>query len=343
LIRESHDLTDVLELENDGSITLVLDVRELIETLDDFAFNSSNCTPEEQPFSFSLSELLLQESSTFIPRFSFHPGKLRVRNIDKFTDLIFLRTYKNGLFTTEHGLFYDNVTIEIIFNGEFWADSSFKLGGEETGDILAEKFSLTIGLEDLRFQMLILLAVNITSLGQISLGNFLDVDKQYHNNWAGLGGSDIPIPNPPQVFTQNCFAATCLMTSIFPNGAQIPQLTLNVTDVIGPKFELEEPHQFFTEGVKQFINALIEIGVQLVKFDLPYLTQGPIRQSLEDQISSIVSEAKRPGACPKMFSYVSDYNEVNDIPIEYDGSNYGTASFGFGKFTVTNLDQVKEL
>jgi len=308
ILRDLEPDSDFMHIVNSNDLLIELNLTDIIYFIDDNILTSkSACTTEDKKPAFLLQDIM-KESSLIIPRLSIHPQQLKIKNIDDIKEMIFLKPYPNAKFTTMHTISYVGkkpISIEITL--QLWVDTNFVNNGVPIGTSLTkEDIKINIELHGMFIQLLTLLAINTEDLGGLSLGDFMSVDKDLHRNWTNTYGTPpAGLPAGTQSFTRNCFAVTCLLTSIYDSGLHIPQLTLNFTNIIGPTFLTSK--NLFSSGVEQLIDAVLEIVVQLSLDDIPNIVQGPLRGYIDEILARIISDAKAPGACPPRFNYTQDF------------------------------------
>jgi len=292
LLQNIANSTSILRTEPDGSVTLIVNMTDAFYWIDEHVLAGKTCEGEQKRPKFLLEDIL-KESNWLIPSFRILPGMLEVRNFGSFSELIVLRPYvaqgTAARFTTRHefGWRNPNHPLNITASIDLFYDRAFTRGGAiPSGAIEKENVNITLQAQDLLVQVLTLLAVNTKALGEIRLGDFLNVDIT-------------------QEFKRNCKAVTCMMGAIYDGGMYIPQLTVNVTNIIGPKFRTSQ--NLFSLGMELFVDALLEIVVQLFRDDLSALTQGPLRDSINNFLINTLNNAHADGACPPRRNYTQDY------------------------------------
>ena len=292
LLKEVANTTDIFRVENDGSVSLVVNMTDGLLWIDQNFLTGTTCEGEQVDMAFRFQDLL-GTSNSFIPGLRILPGLLEITNFGEFTELILLRPYKaqnvEARFTTRHEFGWRNASkpLDIKAGIDIFYDRSFRNGAPAPlGIIDKETVNVTLTIKEMLIQVLTLLAVDTRALGEIRLGDFLEV-------------------NASQIFKRNCKAATCLMTSIYDGGIYIPQITVSVADIIGPR--ITTTRQLFSLGVEQLVDALVEIVVQVIRDDLPAVTQGPLRDYINGKLIRMVTDAKQPGACPERRNYTRTY------------------------------------
>lgn len=296
LLRGMANSTDMLRVEPDNSITFVANMTELMLLADEKIFSGKTCEGLERESSFHFADLL-KPNSDIIPNLSVLPGMLEITNFGSFSEIMLFKPYAVGeapnlqaKFTTQQQIGWRNVSqplgVSVSLDVFYDYGLTHPEDGFETG--LLEKETITVGLvlKDLYIQVLALLAVDTTALGYIRLGDFLNIDAD-------------------QKVLRNCKAMTCLLNGIFDGGLYLPQLSLNVSDIVGPTFVTT--NKLFTNGTEAFIEALLEMGAQLFRDDLSVLTQGPLRSFINNKLSKMLGDAKVTGACPERRNYTRDY------------------------------------
>ncbi|KAH9254574.1 hypothetical protein BASA81_007331 [Batrachochytrium salamandrivorans] len=296
LLRGMTNATDMLRIEPDNSITFVANMTDLMLMMDEKIFSGKTCEGLDRVSSFHFADLL-KPNSDIIPNLSVLPGMLEITNFGSFSEIMLFKPYAVGedpslqaKFTTQQQIGWRNasqplgvsVSIDLFYDyGLTNLDVPLNSGRLEK-----ETITVAVVLKDLYIQVLALLAVDTTALGYIRLGDFLNIDSD-------------------QKVLRNCKAMTCLLNGIFDGGMSLPQLSLNVSDIVGPTFQTT--NNLFTEGTEAFIEALLEMGAQLFRDDLSVLTQGPLRSFINNKLSKLLGDSKVAGACPERRNYTRDY------------------------------------
>lgn len=303
LMRTVANQTSFLFIEPDQTVTIRGNLTQGMLWADENLVGSKSCDGTPLTSSTFKFASLLQTSNLIIPSFRFIPGRVEILNAFSLSKLIVFRPYVGNLvaaqipvetpiFITQNELQWKMpgkaLTVFLEFDLEF--DQAFTTGATiPSGTLGRERVNISIALEEFSVQLLTLLAVDTLKLGYTSLSNFLSVDSD-------------------QKFYRNCQAFTCLLTSVYEGGMSLPQFTLNVSDITGPKFRTSR--RLFSEGMELFVDSLIEIVVQIFRESLSSITQGPVRDMINNKLTTLVGTSKKSpadGGCPAKFNYTDFY------------------------------------
>jgi len=296
--------TGFLFVEADGSVSLKFNMTELLYELDKLYVSPSSCSDGTGYSSYSLTSFL-GVSNAIIPGLRLLPGNFEITNFGELTSLILLKPYTvNGTearVTTEQEFGWQNADspLGVSLGFDLFYDQAFVNGGPIPSGIEAvESVNMTMTLEGFLVQILFLLATDTKALGEISLGDFLTVD-QY------------------QAFHTNCLAGKCLFSGVYYGGLYIPQFSVSAKTIVGPSFTASG--NLFSKGVVMFVNAVLEILVQLFQENLENLTQGPLRTYINNILVAYLKDAKTSNACELRRNYTETYPLGADY-CAYNGS-----------------------
>ena len=207
----------------------------------------------------------------------FHNLTLHITNLNNFDMDAFkvLHPYNDPLNPSK---FVTQTFISIPGDMDFYLDFTYSVPGELFGDVGTTEYevsTLHTGISDFLFDSQLLAALNWDYVRSLSLGNFFEVDEN-------------------QVFYIKWDARDCFFRSFYGNGLWIPKVDTSVSDWRAPKFG--STNKIFSKPVEDSFNAVIELYVDMFFADLSLLSQGFVRDVINDFI--LKPGVAEPGPCP---------------------------------------------
>jgi len=250
----------ILTLEDDDSVSLRVDLNE---------FYDINFEPDTE---------------SLLPGLKLTVDDIVVTNVDKFTALEVLKPYESltgraARFTTAQSIGYPTgQPLTVSFGLEFEVEKQVLDPLALPGEIIRDRIEVELDIRGVQIEVLFALAVNEMRLAATQIGELFYFDA------------------PSQTFGIRQDALNCsLKELIYDNGMLLPQFQVFVDDVIGPNVQIDGG--ILSTGAIQSLNVFIEILVETYRESIPNLTQGPIREIIEDIFSILVADSRDARTC----------------------------------------------
>jgi hypothetical protein len=204
------------------------------------------------------------------------PQKLRITKLTSL-DMTSLKIFSpQGRFVTQTYISIpDTMFIEAKILLDFPKEFKTGIAGPATDRVL-ETITFNISVTNLKVEIQTLTAINIGTLGDLSLGQFVTVDVN-------------------QKFSLNKAFMACFWSIFLKNGFQLPQLRISVGSMSQPVFAAS-PGVIVSPGTQQFVTAALGIFVDMYAKSLGDVTQGLVRTAIEELI--LIPNVENPGFCP---------------------------------------------
>eukprot|EP00510_Aplanochytrium_minuta_P009544 CAMPEP_0184055970 /NCGR_PEP_ID=MMETSP0956-20121227/7496_1 /TAXON_ID=627963 /ORGANISM="Aplanochytrium sp, Strain PBS07" /LENGTH=2235 /DNA_ID=CAMNT_0026349901 /DNA_START=355 /DNA_END=7061 /DNA_ORIENTATION=+ len=203
---------------------------------------------------------------------NFHP--LTIRNVENFDTIKLIQPFLDANFTTENNFVYNNADPERILTVEFGVD--IEVAGVVIGDlvnpILRESISTTIEISEVDIEVLLSVAVDPDKLKNVLMGDIFEFDFETELMTLRNEGLNCTLPQ-----------------TIYPGGFHFPQLSLVEDSVIStPKTVVNGT--LFSEELLGVVDSFLDIFIRAFSKELPNVTQGPVRQLVNQLIADTLLE-----------------------------------------------------